>query len=80
MNRARHGWTQWLALTLCACGDGTSGSAPEAGSSSRPEAKATEPDAYEFKLDTPREIVTRDNAFRIVWFPEGGVVPINEHF
>jgi hypothetical protein len=75
MNWARKAGTAWLALALTACG----GDGPPA-SVAEPRVEVTEPDAYEFKLDAPREIVTRDDAFRVTWFPEGGVVPINEHF
>ena len=83
MNGKRDLWTGLLSLALVACGgdpsDHSTG-APEAASSNEANDAVTEPDAYEFKLDGPREIVTRDDAFRIVWFPVNGTVPINEHF
>ena len=78
MKEPRYWLIGLLPLALGACG-GPSDSDSTAGSPADPPA-VTEPDAYEFKLDAPREIVTRDNAFRVVWFPENGVVPINEHF
>ncbi len=86
MKGARHARIGWLVLGLVmgfvpglyACGDPSSDTASKKDAPSAPP--VSEPDAYEFKLEAPREIVTRDNAFRVVWFPEGGVVPINEHF
>ena len=74
MNELRLWLMGTLPLALVACGGKPQPPAPEA------PPKVTEPDPYECKLNAPREIVTRDEAFRVTWFPEGGVVPINEHF
>lgn len=79
-------WTVWLgALTLVAsCGaDGSAEARPEpnAGSTAGSTYDAEQlPDAHEFTLEEPRSLVTRDDAFLITWFPENGVVPINDHF
>lgn len=77
----------WLlvACAISSCGGGAeTASGPASGTtegaSSEQAPSVTEPDAYEFTLDAPREIVTRDGAFRVTWFPEDGRIPINEHF
>lgn len=83
------GFTGWIAslgavVLMASCGaDGSAD--PTAGSSAgstTPSAAEPDhlPDAHEFKLDEPRSLVTRDSAFLITWFPENGVVPINDHF
>ena len=80
MKQARHWLIGLLPLALGACGGDSAPAAPAGSGMPAEESAVTEPDAYEFKLDAPREIVTRDNAFRVVWFPKDGLVPINEHF
>ncbi|WP_419190971.1 FixH family protein [Saltatorellus ferox] len=85
MNRAGLPISMFLALllphALGSCGGGsTSEAGPPDGVRSADEARATEPDSYEFQFEAPREIVTRDDAFRVTWRPENGRVPINEHF
>ena len=61
MNELRFWLVGALPLALAACGDEPQTPAPQA-----PPA-VTEPDPYEFKLNAPREIVTRDKAFRVSW-------------
>ena len=72
-----------LALGACggAAGTGQNDASSEAGeAAAKPPVGTTEPDAYEFQFGAPREIVTRDDAFRVTWYPAEGRVPINEHF
>ncbi len=78
MNRA-HCWKgSLLLLALGACGGSSQDPAPEEKMPGHPA--VLEPDAFEFTLEEPRKIITRDKAFRIEWFPKDGKVPINEHF
>lgn len=92
MNRASRWISGLLPLALLACGSDATAPKTETASSdvaAGPSGAAagidkaprvTEPDAYEFRLESPRELITRDNAFRVVWFPSEGRIPINEHF
>ena len=61
-----------LALGSCTA-SGDASTPPVAGS-------RTAADAHVVHLDGPRELITRDGAYRVTWMPIDGAIPINDHF
>jgi hypothetical protein len=88
-----YGWplgAMFVLAGLLACGDGQedAGQAARSSESSAANGTGAAPSATGpvratrrgLELTTPRELVTRDGAYRVTWRPKDDFVPVNEPF